>query len=113
MSLNTKIRKLCLQCQACCKLIYIPTSRPNRENLKFYTARGIRFINNNGVFCAAVPSVCPQLTPQGCKMGDNRPEDCKAYDGRKDPLLKSVCLWDTKNQGVLKRGTPRVKGGLR
>ena len=109
MSISTKRRKLCLKCQACCKLIYIPIIHPSNEAIEFYEARGCTFIASQGVRCIAIPSICPQLSPQGCKIYDNRPEACRDYDGRKDPLLKSVCLWDTANQGVLKEGTPKVK----
>lgn len=110
---NTKKKKLCIKCQACCKLLYIPTKSPSKGALKFYTIRGCSFIKVKGEFCVAVSSICPQLTKEGCKIYDNRPEDCMDYDGRKDPILKHVCLWDTANQGALKKGTPRIKGGLK
>lgn len=105
----TKKKKLCIRCQACCKTIAIPTKQPNTEAMKFYKARGGRLVRINGAHRMAVPSICPQLTKDGCKIYDNRPEDCKNFDGRKDPLVGSVCLWKVSNQGVLKKGTPRVK----
>ena len=110
MSLKTKQERLCIKCQACCKLIAIPMKQPSAAAMKFYRTKGCRLAYNSyKVLCLVVPSICPQLTKDGCKIYDNRPEDCRVYDGRKDPLLKSVCLWDKRNQGVLKKGTPRVK----
>ena len=104
MSLNaTKKKKLCLKCQACCKVLYIPTSFPRKEDLEFYKARGVTFGNIKGVLHAIIPSVCPQLTKEGCSIYDKRPEACMYYDGRKDPLLKDICLWKKENQGRIKK----------
>lgn len=104
----TKKKRLCLQCQACCKLVYIPTNAMSQKDLSFYFARGIKFIRVKGTPCAAVPSICPQLTKQGCKIYDSRPEDCRDYNGLEDPILKDICLWKVENQGTLKKGTPHV-----
>ena len=81
--------------------------------MAFFRARGCSFkIKKNGLHIV-IPAPCPHLNKDGCDIYEMRPEDCKVFDGRNDPLVKDVCLWDKRNQGVLKKGTPRVKGGLR
>lgn len=95
----TKKKKLCLQCQACCRLVYIPTKLPDKRDEPFYKARGIKFIKVKGTLHAAIPSRCPNLTVAGCAIYNNRPDACKDYDGREDPLLKDICLWRVSNQG--------------
>lgn len=98
MSLNkSKKEKLCIRCQACCKLLYIPTTQPlikeESDGSEFYKERGIKFCVLYGVLYAAIPSECPQLTKEGCKIYSRRPQSCQEYDGRKDPLMKDICLW--------------------
>ena len=112
MSLKTKRDRLCMKCQACCKILAIPMKMPARSALAFYHARGCTFRTRKNGLHIVIPVVCPQLTKDGCGIYDSRPIDCKEFDGRSDPLVSSICLWDKKNQGVLKKGTPRVKGGL-
>lgn len=100
MSLNaTKKKKLCLKCQACCKLIAIPTLRPSERDMIFYRARGCRLALFKGVLCMVVPSVCPQLSKEGCKIQDNKPADCQDSDGRKNPVTAGICLWSKSNHG--------------
>ena len=109
MSLNTKKSKLCIACQACCKVFYVPTRVKSKEEMELYKLRGCKVANFKGNQVIIVPLHCPQLTPQGCRIYGNRPDVCKAYDGTKDPLMKHKCLWIKSNQGVLRKGTPRVK----
>ena len=113
MSLTTKRNRLCIACQACCKLLAVPMKMPRKEQLKFYRARGCSFKMRKTGLQIVIPFPCPQLTKDGCKIYDNRPEDCRTFDGRKDFLVEDICLWNKRNQGVLKKGTPRVKGGLK
>ena len=111
MSLRTKKEKLCIACQACCKVFYIPVKTDSwfYEGKKLYEMRGCKIANYKGNKVVIVPLRCSQLTPQGCRIYSNRPQACKDYDGTKDPLMKHRCLWTKSNQGVLRKGTPRVK----
>ena len=109
MSLRTKKEKLCVACQACCKVFYVPTKISATKEYIFFTLRGCKVKNYKGNQVVVVPLPCPHLTPKGCSIYSERPDICKEYDGTKDPLMKHKCLWDKKNQGLLKKGTPRVK----
>ncbi len=100
MSLNaTKKKKLCLKCQACCKMIAVPTQRPSETDMIFYKARGGRLAPFKGVLCMVVPSICPQLSKDGCKIQDKKPTDCQDFDGRKNPITADICLWGKSNHG--------------
>jgi len=91
---------LCLKCQKCCKQIYVAIQLPsdNRQQFyirEFYSARGIKLKQHDGVTYLIIPHKCPHLTPKGCDCYHNRPEACFAYDGRNDPFLKDDCLWNS------------------
>jgi len=102
MSLNaTKKRKLCIRCQACCKILAIPTPMPDKDGMEFYKARGCKVFRYKGSIRVIIPHICPQLTKEGCKIYANSPLDCMEFDGRKDLLVGDICLWKKSNQGNL------------
>ncbi len=101
-TLNTHERQeFCLGCHACCKALYIPIDRSllDKEATEFYLAHGCTFTTQQGRLSIVVPSVCAQLTFQGCKIYSARPKACRDWDGRQDLLLNNVCLWKEKNRG--------------
>ena len=103
MSLNTtKKKKLCIRCQACCKILAIPTPKPDKNAAEFYKARGGRMVKYKGTNRLVIPHICPQLTKEGCKIYDRRPSDCQEFDGRNDLLVGDLCLWKKENQRRLK-----------
>lgn len=105
--INTSERQaLCLKCLACCKRLQFPADRfgLSEDDMMFYKTRGCTFNMQKGIFFIAMHNICPQLTARGCKIYDSRPLACQIYDGRNDPLVKDVCLWDEKNRERLKKG---------
>jgi Fe-S-cluster containining protein len=101
MSLNhTKKKKLCVKCQACCKILAVPTPAPSKDAMEFYKARGCRMVKYKGVNRLVISHTCPQLAKDGCKIYSNRPLDCQEFDGRRDLLVGDACLWTKSNQGI-------------
>ena len=95
-SLEKKIKKskseLCIECQECCKILRIPIGQfPTSNTRDFYAARGIKIISFDFYLWLVLPHTCAQLTPQGCKIYEDRPLACRAYDGRTDPVVN--CKW--------------------
>lgn len=88
-----KLQQICISCQECCKTLVFSISKGAlTEHLAaFYRMRGSEFFEEGGVIWVMVPSVCPSLTPFGCKDYDNRPLICKRYDGRKFSFMKNKC----------------------
>jgi Fe-S-cluster containining protein len=59
---------------------------------EFYKARGAKsVIQLNGRYWAVWPWKCPHLTKVGCDIYEHRPQACREYDGRDDPLMKGIC----------------------
>lgn len=102
-------RRLCLECLECCRhLVFVVRPRPRvgqslgdcvEELERFYRVRGceIRGLKNSWggteTWLADVPLPCPHLTPRGCDFYDERPEVCRLYDGRRDPVMRERCRW--------------------
>ena len=88
--------KLCMECQWCCKWVFLPLAiGPNY--LPFYKGvRGmdIKFHNFNPWLVLYAP--CQHITPEGCAIYKNRPEACKDFDGRKMIFYSDKCLWKGK-----------------
>ena len=96
---DKKKSKLCLQCLECCKVIAIPVEHVSPETIELYVARGCWLAPlSGGRYGIVIPFPCPHLTPEGCDMYNNRPQVCKDYDGKKDPLMADKCLWIKKNR---------------
>ena len=87
--------ELCLDCMECCKSIGWYINSKDLHAIAFYVARGCKLhVYDQNSILVSVPHVCQHLGDQGCKIYDKRPLICKAYDGRMDPSLKGVCLWN-------------------
>jgi Fe-S-cluster containining protein len=68
--------------------------RPDyKEALEFYKTRGCKLVYADGLMLVAMEYVCPHLTPEGCSIYEDRPDWCRQYDGRKDPVVAEKCLW--------------------
>lgn len=98
---ENKKSKLCLQCMECCKILAVPIELKyiHPESIAFYVARGCWIAPlSGGRLGIVVPFPCPHLTPEGCDMYENRPQECRDYDGTRDPLMSDKCLWIKKNR---------------
>ena len=107
--LERKKQDLCLACLECCKhLVFFvrPQAavgqtwiRALRELESFYKIRGCGFkklTNNWGgieTCLVEVPFPCPHLTKYGCDFYNDRPDICRKYDGRRDPMMSATCRW--------------------
>jgi len=92
-SLKKKTKSdLCIECQECCKILRIPVGRfLDLDSRVFYSARGIDIVQHDGVLWFVIPHVCRQLTDKGCRIYEHRPQACRVYDGRTDPVVN--CKW--------------------
>jgi len=101
-------QRLCLGCLECCRRLLFPVKVPpmlgksddeaTRAMIEFYTAHGCEArgqLSAAGVAYVTViaPVPCPHLTAGGCDIYADRPDVCRRYDGRLDPVLKDVCRW--------------------
>lgn len=97
MSKNDTSEKelLCLKCMECCKALAVqaPYCIDNKEFVEFYQARGCSIIATKSLPIIVIDNPCPHLTERGCSIYHKRPEWCRLYDGRKDPIMRHVCLW--------------------
>jgi len=93
----------------CCKVFYVPTRVSSKDQKRFYELRGCKVKNFKGSQVVVVPLPCPHLTLKGCDIYDTRPQVCREYDGREDPLMMDKCLWKKENQGRLKLGQTGAK----
>ncbi len=93
--------QLCLSCQACCKLSYVEVSQnlQNQPNLTFLSFKGFEFFTQGEHLFLILKKPCQHLTPKGCKVYAERPQACKGFDGRKDPLIAKQCLWNKLKEG--------------
>ena len=89
-------QKLCIECQKCCTNVAVYT-HPDfyecdpKEVRNFYKLRGFHVCKDNGALLLTVPYPCPNLTAEGCKIYDKRPQTCRDYDGLED--FGDECLW--------------------
>ena len=93
---KTKKQELCLKCKECCKIIAVRAgiNPENERTVDFYTTRGCRVLTTEQLPIVLVPYPCPYLTEEGCKIYTTRPLACKEYDGRLDPIMRHICLWN-------------------
>ncbi len=68
-------------------------SFPAQYERAFYKVREIEIFldKGNGLFYLTIPHRCPQLTPHGCAIYEDRPMACRVYDGRLDGSVD--CKW--------------------
>ena len=86
--------RLCLECMKCCKFIKVRlTEFPTKRTRELYEAKKVKiyYEKETGLYFLLIPYRCPQLTPHGCAIYENRPQACKDYDGRLDPAVD--CKW--------------------
>ena len=83
--------ELCLECLECCKFVRIPVLHMTDDLGEFFKARGISLSHESGMLFAIIRHICPWLTPKGCKIYEDRPNICREYDGRDDPVVD--CKW--------------------
>jgi len=96
---EAKKQKLCLQCMECCKILAIPADVFSPRAIELYVTRGCWLASiSGGRRGVVIPYPCPHLTPKGCNIYEQRPQDCRDYNGTKDPLMKDKCLWIKKNR---------------
>ena len=96
LSKELKKSQLCLECMECCKILKIPHREfPTLSIRAFYEVRGCTILLERGIFYIIVPYFCPHLTPKGCDIYEDRPQDCKNYDGRDDSAVN--CKWKELN----------------
>ena len=63
----------------------------NSNAMVFCDARGFDIVLEDGIYFVVIPSTCPQLSEDGCKIYEDRPVSCREYDGRTDTAVN--CLW--------------------
>ena len=86
-------QRLCLECLECCHVIAVPTFLRGDRFKEFYTKRGFRVMMHQGLSLVVLRSTCPHLTDKGCSIYEQRPQVCREYDGRKDPIMRYICKW--------------------
>ncbi len=97
MSGNASKSDLCLACGRCCKVLILYAPRPDflhePQAEEFFKARGVTIIEKGQRwYKVGVPSVCPHLgDDNACDIYETRPQGCREYDGRKDPIVE--CDW--------------------
>jgi Fe-S-cluster containining protein len=85
--------KACLACLKCCSIALLPVDFKDTAEFAFYEVKGFEMFIMGGRMYTTIYKKCKQLTPLGCKIYANRPDGCKYYDGRLDPVVTKVCLW--------------------
>ena len=78
-------------CIECCKwtTFIVVLIQDSEKQLEFYHARGCKIAKLSGDNVAiTLPTVCPQLTTNGCQVQGAKPKVCWDYDCRHDPFLK-------------------------
>jgi len=88
---KSKASEICIACQECCRWTTFVLSMPSQMLLDHYKARGfeIKIIGDN--FHIMVQTVCPHLKKSGCSIYADRPQVCRNYDGRFDPVMCDRC----------------------
>lgn len=91
----TQNEMICIGCQECCKWITFTINYYNQKEhddlVEFYTFRGIKVVEYADSIAVMIETTCPHLTQYGCNCYGLRPELCRKYDGRNDPLMMDVC----------------------
>jgi Fe-S-cluster containining protein len=88
---------ICIRCQECCKWMTftLDGGRQRDQLIEYYEKHGCRVVTEEKIGWSKVqvmiPYQCPNLTEKGCAIYTQRPQFCREYDGRNDPLLRDVC----------------------
>jgi len=85
------IYNICIRCQECCRWMTFNLFKPSNEMLDYYDKHGCRLISMGESVLVMVPSTCQHLGHSGCAIYPARPEFCRGYDGRNDPLMRDAC----------------------
>lgn len=94
--LDKRKSQLCLKCLKCCNYIAVRAdfAYGDPHSMEFYTTRGCAVVEAKGGGALVVfKSPCQHLTQKGCAIYESRPDACRAYDGRLDPVVESMCRW--------------------
>jgi len=86
------IENKCKGCTECCKeLAFQFDGMVDSTFREFYKVRGcmLRYLKDSTFL--TIPTPCQHLRDYGCKIYDERPENCRQFDGRTHPLLKGIC----------------------
>ena len=82
----------CSGCTECCNWMTFMLNPPAdlyKKYSEFYQKRGCKITTQPGIMAVTVPSPCPNLVPNGCRIQNiGKPQMCKEYDCRTDPFLK-------------------------
>ena len=97
----TKQQELCLSCMECCRWLTFITEVP-KDKVNYmtplYKMRDCKVTvmprGGKAVVVILVPKTCHHLSPIGCAIYQTRPQACRDYDGRRDPVLKDICKWN-------------------
>lgn len=75
-------KDVCINCQKCCKTIGIHTIYPYvTDVIEFYTVRGFKVSDRDGLVFLHLDLKCPHIIPSGCNIYHHRPQVCKDFQG--------------------------------
>jgi hypothetical protein len=88
--------EICVECQLCCRELHFNLGRcdtdEGKDAARFFGIRGLAVVSENNHFTVIVPHTCQHLDPLiGCEIYEDRPIDCRVYDGRRDPVMRDRC----------------------
>lgn len=97
--MNGTDSEICINCNECCRWMSFTLNPPNAvaegELAHYYTLHGckiVRVVGQQRMFVVMVPCICRQLGDDGrCAVYEERPDLCRNYDGRQDPLMRKYC----------------------
>ena len=83
----------CGDCHYCCEVLtFVSRSIPPSIAREFYKARGCMIHHTKDATFITVPYPCPYLDEEkGCLIEDSKPESCKNFDGRNNPVTRERC----------------------
>jgi Fe-S-cluster containining protein len=83
----------CGDCHYCCEVLtFVSRGVPPSAAREFYKARGCQLHYTKDATFISIDYPCPHLDKEkGCLLEDNKPESCRNFDGRNNPVTKDVC----------------------
>lgn len=103
VKIRGKSEEICVRCQECCKWTTFILTAPSEELLHHYRIRGFTIKTIKNRHHIMVPTVCPYLIASGCYIYKARPQTCRDYDGRDDPVMRSRCQLPKRKEEVRTR----------